>query len=332
MKMGLEGISGVLVPYGYKNELIVPEDEVEKFLKIGDRTQFANALESFGNRKFDLQVRFKIVGNNGRKLEFVGPFLHYLASYALGRYAMIKKVIKLGFDVNIQSKSGVTPLMIAAQYKNVDLIHLLLKYGARSDLCMDDGTTVLNIVDEDEQNHDAWLSMIKNKTMVKDFINKLVSSTDSVSDLLFDSVKNGWRLVSKEILACKIDVNKPDVDGNCALMHAFDQDIAYCLLHHDANIHSKNRAGRFVLEELEHRKRQGQEGVAGVILVIKNFLRFAIVKRFVKKLKKWSPSYTKEVISTHFDDSKASNVASEYYQLSMFGDKILKRIGHYVVE
>lgn len=63
--------------------------------------------------------------------------LHYAAAGASQK--LIERVIALGADVNAQTAAGVTPLMMAARRPSIPAAELLLKAGARRDLCTDSG-------------------------------------------------------------------------------------------------------------------------------------------------------------------------------------------------
>jgi ankyrin repeat protein len=61
---------------------------------------------------------------------------------AKGDLETVKKFIEYGADINEQS-NGMTPLMIAARYNQVEIIKLLLVKGANLKLTNDKGLTAL---------------------------------------------------------------------------------------------------------------------------------------------------------------------------------------------
>jgi len=64
------------------------------------------------------------------------------AAVAKGDLDAVKKFIEYGADVNEKS-NGLTPLMIAARYNQVEIIDLLLKNGANVKVINDSGLTAL---------------------------------------------------------------------------------------------------------------------------------------------------------------------------------------------
>jgi ankyrin repeat protein len=59
-----------------------------------------------------------------------------------GDLETVKKFIEYGADIN-QKSNGMTPLMIAARYNQVDIIKLLLDKGANYKIMDDKGLTAL---------------------------------------------------------------------------------------------------------------------------------------------------------------------------------------------
>lgn len=59
-----------------------------------------------------------------------------------GEIDLVRKMIEYGADVNEQT-SGMTPLMVAARYNKVEIIKYLLAHGAKTDIKDDKGFTAL---------------------------------------------------------------------------------------------------------------------------------------------------------------------------------------------
>jgi len=64
------------------------------------------------------------------------------AAVAKGDIDTVKKFIEYGADVNEKS-NGMTPLMIAARYNQVEIINLLLENGANAKTINESGLTAL---------------------------------------------------------------------------------------------------------------------------------------------------------------------------------------------
>lgn len=81
------------------------------------------------------------VSNFGLVKEFVSP-TPLAAAIAKGDVETVKKFIEYGADVNEKS-NGMTPLMIAARYNQVEIVKLLLSKGANLKLTDDKGLSAL---------------------------------------------------------------------------------------------------------------------------------------------------------------------------------------------
>lgn len=81
---------------------------------------------------------------NGEKYDkFKNPVL-CLAS-AFGSFGSVKKLIELGADVNVKTRQGYTPLMLASIIDNKEIVELLLSHGADVDIVSSNGETALSL-------------------------------------------------------------------------------------------------------------------------------------------------------------------------------------------
>lgn len=63
-------------------------------------------------------------------------------------------LIDAGANVNSRTKAGDTPLMMAAYRGYIDIVHLLLRKGARKDDVNNDGLTALEFIQHKEDRQD----------------------------------------------------------------------------------------------------------------------------------------------------------------------------------
>lgn len=61
-----------------------------------------------------------------------------------GDFELVKKMVEYGADVNDKVQRGMTPLMMAARYKNVEITSFLLSKGAKLTTEDNSGNTALD--------------------------------------------------------------------------------------------------------------------------------------------------------------------------------------------
>ena len=191
-------------------------------------------------------------------------WLHY-ASFGNCSSEFLQTIIKHGADVNATSKHNKTALMIAYHNGNIDNIIVLLNAGANTDLCDDDGDTLLHYAASGDCSKEILQIVIdhgsdvnatnkKNETTLMkackkgniDAMSVLLNAgadphiaDDYGCTLLHHAVTNAC---SKEVLATIIDqgvdVNATTKNNGTALMIAYHKrniDIINVLLNAGAN-------------------------------------------------------------------------------------------------
>ena len=105
------------------------------------------------------KLKEKILGNKNGIGE---TMLHW---YSIeGETRVVEKIIELGFDVNTQNKFKATPLFDCVQIERWDIVELLLKHGAR--------TNIKNNNDEDVWAHLEYMKETENIKKLRDLTKK----------------------------------------------------------------------------------------------------------------------------------------------------------------
>lgn len=276
------------------NSSWIDESSLAVIMHGRDQAAFEKGLREHGDHMLGVQVCINGIST---------PLLHYLVCYAQGRYSLVKKAVKMGFDVNVsQEDTGKTPLMIAVEKSNIDMMRLLLKYGADAHMKRKDGISAIDIA-RANKGKSIYIPLLEGKQTIQDFLSNATAYRS-----LFDVVKYGKVLLLKKYLDDKslplevslalskkrdhlgngikkpFNINEQDEFGNTLLSYASDQWTAYYLLRNGACTHLKNKEGRSVLDELSHRRKQREEGVAGVIQVVKNFIKVFVFRGRLPKV------------------------------------------------
>ena len=118
--------------------------------KMGNYSIYGSPLV-FAIRKKRVEMA-EILINSGADVNFRNPYSGETAliySIMARQDSIVKNLLKMGADPNIQSKEGGTPLMAATRVGNVELVQLLLKHGALRELKTKKGNTALILAKKD---------------------------------------------------------------------------------------------------------------------------------------------------------------------------------------
>lgn len=90
----------------------------------------------------------------GNKIIYPGDNSPLCRAISKGDIEVVKKFVEYGADVN-QSYNGMTPLMVAARYNNVEMVKYLLSKGATITAKNEQGMTALKYAEASKANEAA---------------------------------------------------------------------------------------------------------------------------------------------------------------------------------
>lgn len=149
-----------------------------------DSTYFHHALKHYEDefiyKLFKFNIDFSNVDNNGNSILHTAvqrckdnvieiPVLRRVGentkmTLVWEKINLIETIIKdANVDINVQNKSGKTPLMLACEKDDKYKFELLLKSGARVDILDNEGNTVLHYATKRE---DSFLKLLKNEIKI----------------------------------------------------------------------------------------------------------------------------------------------------------------------
>jgi len=296
----------------------IPEDEIQVLLKTGDRDRLSEFLLLLRDYTDDWAVKIKT--QNGDDYRTM-PFLIYLAKHDR-HYALFKRALDLGYDVNEQDHlTNATPLIVAAEEWDFDLVYLLLKKKAKTDLKTHKGADALAVAKEKNEKFSTVqareiIKLLEDNGSVKELATILKDPIEKIDDAgqarivnilgaanliveqpyLAHIKKSGWYLSpvvsGSELLAAKLFL-KYGADSNQQLWDSFlpitplccasDQRIAYLLLKHGACLGDKK--GLNVIRYLKETRAS-----SGVIALLRNHRAARAFTLFAKRkrtLEEW---------------------------------------------
>ncbi|KAL6294297.1 hypothetical protein ACE6H2_002439 [Prunus campanulata] len=174
----------------------------------------------------------------------------HLAS-RLGLPAVLQRLINDGCDVNSQTGSGETALMICARYKHQECLKILAADGADFGLVNSSGHSASSIAESARWAlgfRQAVLDVIRSGKDVQS------SNTSIFSPLMFVTRANDVEALKKLIEGADIDLNEQDENGNSAVMIAAAGgylEAFKLLIHAGADMNLENKHGQNIKELLE---------------------------------------------------------------------------------
>lgn len=158
-----------------------------------------------------------------------------------GQTEIVKLLITKGIDINGRDNSGNTALMIAAGTGRMDMVRLLIEKGADANVG-GTGNAALN--------HAVWAGKTE---IVKFFIDRGADVNAKAADgrtLLMDAASGGHVDTLKFFIGKGLDVNAKTDDGWTALMltvRRCNANAAKLLLDHGADVNARNKDGQTAL-------------------------------------------------------------------------------------
>ena len=154
-----------------------------------------------------------------------------------------------GADLDLQDINGRTALMISSKLCNLDSVKLLLRYGARVDMQLQDNTGknaygLIGKADQQQVHQDLWKLL---STSCSDHINSQDSRGRTV---LMEFCEMGYHSSVERLVKNKANVNLKDNEGNTALMiacHTGNSRIVEHLYSHGAELNLQDNKGRTAL-------------------------------------------------------------------------------------
>ncbi|MCR4662668.1 MAG: ankyrin repeat domain-containing protein [Endomicrobiaceae bacterium] len=139
--------------------------------------------------------------------------LHDLCEF--GSFSEVKDAIIAGQDVNGQDDQGRTPLMAACQgNSSVEMMQLLLSYGARVNLTDNKGRTAFMYAAQYDSYEKVFRELIKAGALVN------VKANDGTTALMLACENTDTPSIVSLIIDAGADVNARDYDGYCPLDYA----------------------------------------------------------------------------------------------------------------
>jgi ankyrin repeat protein len=155
-----------------------------------------------------------------------------------GRTEIVKKLLKNGGNVNVQSNTGHTALMIASQFGHKEIVELLLEYGVDVNLRDEKGLTALMFASR--FGHTEIVELLLKKEILVELLD-----IESFTALMIAS-QNGHKEIVKLLLEYGVNVNLQNIKGHTALMIASfigHTEIVKLLLEYGGNVNLRDIDG-----------------------------------------------------------------------------------------
>ncbi len=178
----------------------------------------------------------KLLFESGAKPDVIDKHGYSLLMYAVMQNDSwtIKHLLKLGQDINHQSKDGETAIMLSDTVRNNDVYYLLKKNGAKIDLYS-------------AIKHDDF-ELVK-KLLIGNLSAVSIPDQDGWPPLILASIYSSKDLV-KFLIDNNADINQKNIYGGTAIMHAALRnriEIVRILLNAGANVHDADSNLQYVI-------------------------------------------------------------------------------------
>jgi ankyrin repeat protein len=136
--------------YGWE----LPAENIALLRALLERGASVNRVDCNGYSPLAYAVAYgdwataKILVQYGANVNARGCDDQPILTSAVTQPALVQRMLANGAEAGATSRSGVTPLMVAAEYDEVTSVRLLLAYGARADAADRYGSSALDYADE----------------------------------------------------------------------------------------------------------------------------------------------------------------------------------------
>lgn len=186
---------------------------------------------------------------------------------------IIKELVKKGANINQKDKNEDTPILLAAQAKDYAIVKLLSDLGANLTLKNDEGKTILDYYDLEEEG--IW-----------EHIMSLKLTKDLYSYLLYTQVDEIYSTdMMKQLIAKGADVNYV-YDEEAIIFtatYADNKEIVAVLINNGVNLNTLNEDNENILFEVEHPETITLAAKKGINLNHKNNNDMTALHRWVKR-------------------------------------------------
>uniref|UniRef100_T1I7Z6 ANK_REP_REGION domain-containing protein n=1 Tax=Rhodnius prolixus TaxID=13249 RepID=T1I7Z6_RHOPR len=168
-----------------------------------------------------------------------------LGAIALGKFDVIKRLLKNGYSLEITSEGGLTPMLWAVKLKKIEVTDFLLRRGANIHAVdVEENNALLLALQATAWDQDSFLDFWN---LIKDTNINLNHTNKSGNCALHYMVKRQWDVVLEKLLSNpKVNINLLTKKGVSALMMAcsrHQEDTCSILLKYKANILIEDERG-----------------------------------------------------------------------------------------
>ena len=179
---------------------------------------------------------------------------------SFGDYKLAKRMLATGANPNRPNNNGITPLMTAASEAHLEVVELLLQWGATVDARNEAGETAL-----------LYMALGENSVILADLINSLHHEYQRNEETAkeISRIKATYPRIVRLLLAAGSDVNSKDIYGTTPLHNFAGQHIPDCvllLLEHGAEVNARDDTGEIPLMSTLSRESENLEETVKLLL------------------------------------------------------------------